>query len=187
MDNMIRMFESPNGLWYRRYHQDTKTVSRVESITRGQGWAMEGLLAMDRMIPDSIYLEKAVKLADHLLHYQQPEGYWFTRMQGTLKENGISEKGTALWSLLFYYLYERTGDERHLHAARRALAWCVRIQENGDDYHAFGGIAGVSPMSGVVFRPWFPLVCLYTCSFAGLAIIEELKIQNAWQECSGRT
>ena len=179
MDNMIAKFESPSGLWYRQYYQDTKTVSEVD-FSRGGGWAMEGLLAMDRMIPDSTYLEKAKRFADVLLRYQQADGCWFSEMKGTLHEHGVTEKGTALWSLLFYALHDRTGDERHLNAARKALSWCVRNQQAGDDYHAFGGVPGAGPGSGVVFRRWFKLSCLYAAAFAGLAAIEELKIRKAW-------
>ena len=141
---------------------------------------MEGLLAMDRIIPDSKYLEKAVRFAEVLRGHQQPDGCWLGQLNGTLRDSGITEKGTALWSLLFYHLYKRTGDDRHLDAARKALAWCLSNQQDGEDYHAFGGIPGAGPGSGVVFRRWFRLICLYTCSFVGLAVIEELKIRGEW-------
>jgi hypothetical protein len=95
-----------------------------------------------------------------------------------VERHGISEKGTALWSLHFYRLYRATGDARHLAVARRALAWCISNQYRGPDREALGGIVGMTEHSavGAGHRAWFKVACAYTTGFAALAVIEELKL-----------
>jgi hypothetical protein len=146
-------------------------------MTRGQGWAMMGLLASHRMMPEGGYLEHARRMAAHLLDAQHPEGYWAFRFDQPVHEVGISEKGTTLWSLLFYRLYRETGEARYLETARKALLWALAAQYTGEDPNAAGGIVGRSPASGVVYRRWFPLICSYTMAWHGLAILQELELK----------
>ena len=139
---------------------------------------MEGLLAMNRMYPDTIYLDYAEKMAKKLKDSQNDDGSWSFIFDGDPEEVGISEKGTALWSLLFYQLYEATGKSGYLQAARKALLWCLENQYTGPDVEAIGGLVGSTPASMVGVRQYFPASCAYTTGFFGLAILEELKIQE---------
>jgi hypothetical protein len=113
-----------------------------------------------------------------MMQDQRPDGSWLTITDGTEEEHGVSEKGTALWSLLLYQLFQQTGEPEFLAPARRALRWCLDNQYYGPDPLGLGGIPGVSPNSGVVYRAWFPMICGYTCAFAGLAIMKELEIRS---------
>lgn len=175
MDKHMKVFQREDGLWHRSY--DWITKEHVESIkmTRGLGWAMEGLLAMNRMYPDTIYLDYALKLAEKLQMEQNQNGSWSFIYDEKVEDVGISEKGTALWSLLFYQLYEATGEEQFLLTARKALTWCLENQYTGPDPEAIGGIVGSTPASMVGIRQYFPASCAYTTGFFGMAIIEELK------------
>lgn len=176
MDKHMKVFQREDGLWHRAY--DWTTGKHVETIkmTRGLGWAMEGLLAMNRMYPDTIYLEYAKKLAKNLQKSQNPDGSWSFIFDGEAQEVGISEKGTALWSLLFYQLYQATGNSDDLQTARKALSWCLENQYTGPDIEAIGGLVGSTPASMVGIREYFPASCAYTTGFFGLAILEELQI-----------
>ena len=178
MDKHMKAFQREDGLWHRSY--DWTTGKHVETIkmTRGLGWAMEGLLAMNRMYPDTIYLDYAEKMAKKLKDSQNDDGSWSFIFDGDPEEVGISEKGTALWSLLFYQLYEATGKSGYLQAARKALLWCLENQYTGPDVEAIGGLVGSTPASMVGVRQYFPASCAYTTGFFGLAILEELKIQE---------
>ena len=93
---------------------------------------------------------------------------------------GISEKGTALWSLLYYRLYHATGDQQYLTIVRRALTWCIADQYCGTDPEARGGLVGITEHSavGAGHRAFFPVTCAYTTGFAALATMEELRIQQ---------
>ena len=118
-------------------------------------------------------------MAEHLLKAQTKDGYWAFRFDQPSEAVGISEKGTALWSLLFYRLHAATKDPRHLEAARRALRWCIEQQYSGGDMEAHGSLVGVSPHSAVGYRPWFRVACAYTSGFFGLAVLEELKLTRS--------
>jgi len=142
------------------------------------GWVTEGMLAANRAVPEGPYLAVAKKQADYMLEWQKPEGDWAFIANGSVKETGISEKGTALWSYLLFELYKATHEAKYLAAAEKALAWCVRNQYVGPDPEAFGGLVGVTPHSAVGYRQFFPVECADTSGFFGLAVMEELDIQN---------
>jgi hypothetical protein len=146
-------------------------------ITRGMGWAMEGLLAAHRMKPDGGYLDRAKILAEHLLRWQHADGSWSINADRPASVVGTAEKATALWSLLFYRLYHETRDPRHLTAARKALTWGVVNQYTGPDLEARGSVVGSAHDAGVGYRAWFPLSCTYTSAFFALAAMEELRLQ----------
>lgn len=175
MDKHMKVFQREDGLWHRAYDWTTNKHVETMRMTRGLGWAMEGLLAMNRMYPDTIYLDYAEKLAKNLQKGQNADGSWSYIFDRDSKEVGISEKGTALWSLLFYQLYEATDDSDYLQTARNALSWCLENQYTGPDIEAIGGLVGSTPASMVGIREYFPASCAYTTGFFGLAILEELK------------
>jgi hypothetical protein len=176
MDKHMKAFQREDGLWHRGYDWTTRKHIETIKMTRGMGWAMEGLMAMNRMYPDTIYLDYAKKMAHFLQNGQNDDGSWSFIFDGDPREVGISEKGTALWSLLFYQLYEATGQADYLHTARKALTWCLENQYTGPDIEAIGGLVGITPASMVGIRQYFPASCAYTTGFFGLAILEELKV-----------
>jgi hypothetical protein len=182
MDKHLAIFERGgkrgtdcDGLWDRQYHFSTGQVDPTEYMTRGLGWAMEGLLAAYRCTGRQDYLDKASRMAGALIRYQQPDGSWAFKCNRSVSEAGAADKGTSLWCLLLYMLYRETHEEPVLSAARRALRWCMDNQYRGSNPHAYGGIISVSGESGITYRHWFRLCCQYTSAFFGLALLEELK------------
>jgi hypothetical protein len=178
MDKHMKVFQREDGLWHRAYDWTTGEHSETARMTRGLGWAMEGLMAMNRMYPDTIYLDYAERMAGNLQRYQNEDGSWSFIFDEDAEKVGISEKGTALWSMLFYQLYEATGKSDYLQTARKALNWCLENQYTGPDIEAIGGLVGSTPASMVGIREYFPASCAYTTGFFGMAILEELKILN---------
>lgn len=176
MDRHIGAFQREDGLWHRAYNWKTKAHVETMRMTRGLGWAMEGMLAMNRMYPDTIYLDYAIKMAKHLQDSQNDDGSWSFIFNKDPEEVGVTEKGTALWSLLFYQLYEATGQAEYLQTARKALSWCLENQYTGPDPEAIGGLVGSTSHSMVGIREYFPSSCAYTTGFFGMAILEELKV-----------
>ena len=168
-----------DGLWERGWNRKTGVMPTIR-MTRGLGWAMEGLLAADRAVPEGGYLAHARRMADQMAKWQRPDGSWVFIADQSVEKNGISEKGTALWSLLHYRLYHATGEASYLAVARKALSWCIANQYRGPDLEARGGIVGVTEHSavGAGHRAWFRVSCAYTSGFAALAAIEELKLQT---------
>ena len=178
MKQHLAKLARPDGLWERGWNRRTGVMPTIR-MTRGLGWAMEGLLAAHRAVPEGGYLPHAKRLADHMVKWQRADGSWVFIADQAVERHGISEKGTALWSLLFYRLYHATGDATYLAVARRALAWCVANQYHGPDPEAQGGIVGMTEHSavGAGHRAWFKVSCAYTTGFAALAAMEELGIQ----------
>lgn len=169
-----------DGIWERGWNRRTGVMPTIR-MTRGLGWAMEGLLAAHQAVPEGGYLTPAMRLADQMARWQLPDGSWIFIADGSVARNGISEKGTALWSLLYYRLYHATGEARYLAVARRALTWCIANQYTGADPLARGGIVGVTEHSavGAGHRAWFRVTCAYTTAFAAMAAMEELKLTAA--------
>jgi hypothetical protein len=168
-----------DGLWERGWHRRTGVMPTIR-MTRGLGWAMEGLLAAHEAVPEGGYLAHAKRMAEQMIRYQRPDGSWVFIADEAVEQHGISEKGTALWALLFYRLYHSTGEAHHLATARKALGWCLANQYRGPDPQAHGGIVGRTEHSavGAGHRAFFPITCAYTTSFAALATIEELKLHG---------
>lgn len=173
MDKHLALFEREDGLWDRQYKFDTGIVEATIGMTRGLGWAMEGLLAAHRCVPDGGYLEKARRMADYLLDYQRENGSWGFLLTDHHSDQDAADKGTALWCLLLYMLCEETGGKDYLEAARKALNWCMQQQYVGENIHARGGIISVSGESGITYRPYYRMCCQYTTGFFGLALLKE--------------
>jgi hypothetical protein len=200
--SLTSALERDDNLWDRTWHRmdparedDSWPIPGPQGVpirvptnanTRGLAWAMMGLLAAHRLLPEEGHLEAAIRMASHLLEAQDPDGHWNFLYDRSETEVGISEKGTAIWSLLLYRLHRESRDPAHLEAARRALQWCLenRLSGSGDPL-AQSGIVGRSPASGVVYRRWFPLICTYTMSFYGNALLAELQSRREtlpWSE-----
>ncbi len=179
MQEHLKKLSRPDGLWERGWHQKTGVQPTIK-MTRGLGWAMEGLLAAHRSNPKGPYLELAKKMANRMQAWQQADGHWNFITDEPVEKVGISEKGTALWSYLLYQLYAATGEPKYLAMARKSLTWCLANQYQGADRQAYGGIIGKTIHSavGAAFRPWFPITCAYTSAFFSLAIMEELKLSK---------
>lgn len=194
IDKLLKFFQREDGLWERTYHHHSPDresfgfngkvkcgdyyKNPANCNTRGAAWAMEGLISAYTMLKEEKYLDYAEKMADHLLKWQQQDGFWYFLFDKSGKDKAISEKGTAVWSHLFYRLYDITENENHLLAARKALKWLIKKQYNGVDNRATGGIVGSSPHSGVVYRQWFPMITTYTMDFFGISILEELSLSD---------
>jgi hypothetical protein len=178
MDRHLAVFDRSDGLWNRQYRFSTDAVDPTMYMTRGLGWAMEGLLAAWRCTGDKCYLSKAALMAAEMIKNQQPDGSWNFKIDHSAEEAGVADKGTALWCLLLYQLYQESQDDTILKSARKALRWCMDNQYVGDNPHAHGGIISVSGESGITYRSWFRLCCQYTSAFFGLALLEEIKWQS---------
>lgn len=178
IDQHLLKLQRKDGLWERGWNKNTG-IMPADFNTRGMGWAMEGLLAANRAVPDGGYLELAKRMAEHLIEWQTPSGCWAWTANRPASEVGIAEKGTALWSYLFYQLYSATGDRRHLEVARASLTWCIQNQYTGPDPQAHGGLVGVNPQSAVGYRSWFRVSCAYASGFFGLAALEELNLATS--------
>jgi hypothetical protein len=175
LGQLLRHLERPDGLWERNYWRHSKTIQPFSANTRGMGWAMEAVTSAWRMGLGDEYLKKSKLMADFMLRNQHEDGCWSFVCTEPKESQGVSEKGTPLWSVLLYRLYDMCHEEQYLNGARKALRWCVRNQYFGGDTDGWGGLVGCSPASGVTYRKYFNLSCFYAVGFFALALLEELK------------
>jgi hypothetical protein len=184
MEKHMLKFQNDNGLWNRSWSIGENKALPPLKMTRGTGWTMEGMLAMNEMYPDTIYLEYAIKMADQLVENQNPDGSWnfvFDAPEGD-KTAIPTDKGTPLWSLLMYRIYQTTKKSKYLQSARKALVWCLDNLYSGPDPEAIGSIVGRTNASMVGYRFFFDATCAYSTGFLGLAILEEIKIKEKESE-----
>jgi hypothetical protein len=175
MDTHLAKLERSDGRWECRWLRAENKAVEVDCRTRGAAWAMEGLLSCARVMPEGPYVEKAKSMASHLLKWQHDDGHWNHRYTMPEDISGISEKGTAVWSILLSRLYDFTGDKAHLDSSRKALSWCLKNQEAGGDYLANGGMISWNYESGVTYRRWFPMICTYATAFLCTAACMEYE------------
>ncbi|WP_321290531.1 hypothetical protein [uncultured Sunxiuqinia sp.] len=91
LDGLIHVLEDPSGLWYRNFHRNqadhtddcwptgrpvgSPILMKDGQTSRGNGWAMIGLLSAHQMMPEgNYYLKKAITLADNVIDKQLEDG-----------------------------------------------------------------------------------------------------------------
>jgi hypothetical protein len=106
---LLDAFQREDGLWETWVHEGSDSVSSCNYFTKSFGYSAEGLMAVHEAFPEGGYLERAEKIAEHLLKAQAEDGTWTVRWDRPAEEVGITDKGTALWALLFLRLFKMTG------------------------------------------------------------------------------
>lgn len=178
VDLLLATFQREDGLWETNLNDESDTLAPCNYFTKSFGYNAEGLIAVHEALPEGGYLERAEKMADYVLKAQAEDGSWTVRWDCSAEEVGITEKGTALWALLFLRLFKITGKEKYHAAAMKALEWCMDNQYFGDDSAAVGGIVARSWTSGILFRHWFDMVTTYSMAFFGNALVESLEMEE---------
>lgn len=176
VNRLLVAFKREDGLWDTWIHVDDDSVAKCNYFTKSFGYCVEGLMEAHIALPKGGFLEQAEKISELVLEAQFDDGSWAVRWDRTAEEVGITDKGTALWALLFTRLYKVTKNEKYKTAGDRAIDWCMKHQYFGDDLMARGGIVGRAWTSGIVYRHWFDMITTYTMGFYGNAVVESLDI-----------
>lgn len=140
---------------------------------KGHAWVVEGYLEAYRLVGDAKYLELARTLSDLVIESQHADGYWTYAFKQPGPGDLRDDKGTAIWAYFFYDMYRETKEPRYLAAARAAVGWCLRHQHFGDDPDLNGAVVNENSMAYVRRRP---MTILYTNTFFGLALLQELSL-----------
>ena len=172
LDSHLQHMGGKNGLLQRAWMRDENKAVWEPDI-KGHAWVLEGYLDAYRLTGEDKYLRLARSLADQVLACQGDDGAWTYVFHKPTAKDPQDDKATAIWAYLLYDFYHITHDERHLAAARAALGWCLRHQYHGDDPHLDGGILTVNAMAYIRRRP---MTILYSTTFFGLALLEELAL-----------
>lgn len=172
LDSHLDHMGRPSGMLARAWlREEDKGI--WDADIKGHAWVIEGYLDAHRLSGDRKYLELARQLAERVMAYQGDDGGWTYLFKRPGPEDMIDDKGTAIWAYLFYDLYKTTWDLKYLTAGRQALGWCLRHQWRGNDAQFDGAIVNPNGMAYVRRRP---MTILYTTTFFGLALLEELGL-----------
>lgn len=174
MKRYVRQFKLDSGFYGQNYRPETGVDGNL--FARGQGWALEGLLACIRGgVNREEYLAEAQNLAD-LLAANQNTGGSFSWSLGdgrpdeqTKRDTGDCEKGTAVLAWLFMEMYMLVKKESYLRAAAKALNWCSE-QIKTDAGEGYGGIAAAGICSGITGLPFLEVATGYANAFYLMAL-----------------
>jgi hypothetical protein len=174
LDSHLKHMGRESGLLARAWMREEDKELWDPDI-KGHAWVIEGYLDAHRLSGDTKYLELARQLAERVMECQAEDGSWTYLFKRPEPGDAIDDKGTAIWAYLFYDLYKSSKNPAHLAAGRRALGWCLRQQYRGDDPNLDGAILNTNSMAYVRRRP---MTILYSTTFFGLALLEELALEE---------
>lgn len=175
--NGVRFIEShlehmsqPKGFLDRGWDRATGNAF-WDADVKGHLWVLLGYLDAYRLNGDKRYLELARALGNEIAAAQGDDGAWTDAFHPPADGDRINDRAIAMGAWMFYELYRLGGDDAHLATARRALTWCLRHQDFGDNPDLFGAIPNETPMAHLAPRQ---MTILYTTQFFGLALLAEL-------------
>jgi hypothetical protein len=123
----------------------------VAPFTHTIAYAIRGFLEAGRLLGEQRYQETAARAADAVLDHVRQDGW----IPGQIDENGQSRAryccltGNCQLAIIWLKLYESTGSERYLDAAKRALGFVMAHQDVATSNPALhGAIKGSQPIWG---------------------------------------
>ena len=134
----IASFLTTDGFFRWTWPKNILRRSR-KVFSRGQAWALDGLIAAYQATGEGYYLTIAENCADVLLRSQSSDGSW-SYILGQ-PSTGPCNKGTPLIAYQFLSLFQYKRDFRLKASAIRALEWCAENQRKDvDNPYTHGGI-----------------------------------------------
>jgi uncharacterized protein YyaL (SSP411 family) len=181
MDRFIEQFRLDTGFYGQNYTPASGATRTI--FSRGEGWAIEGLLASYRSTQEPLYLKEALRLARLMMDQQNDDGSWsfFQGYDGwpdpaDKAGTGICEKGTPVLAYFFLAVYELDHSQTcFLESADKALAWC-EANMSQDSGLGYGGIKARSLNSGITGLPFLTTATGYANAFYILAKIKRMGI-----------
>lgn len=174
MKRYIRQFKLDNGFFGQNYRPEKGVDSNL--FARGQGWALEGLLAcIKEGVNKEEYLAQAESLADLIVANQNVSGSFSWSMGDydpstqMKQDTGDCEKGTAVLAWLLMELYLFLKKESYLVCAKKAIDWCSNHIKT-DVREGVGGIAAAGICSGITGLPFLEVATGYANAFYLMAL-----------------
>lgn len=145
-----------------------KVKGKEYIFTRGQGWALDGLISGYRLLDDSRYLSAALRLAAVLRQTQNPNGSWHYNLYDPA--SGEDAKAVAVIAFHLLQLFEITNDRLLHDSSIMALDWCCKHQiVDGDDF-AVGGIASHTIEGAIAGKRDASVIFSYTVAYYMMAV-----------------
>lgn len=141
-DAVRRMFEVAHRQAEILRHESGgwRSPGEFDANARWPAYLVLGYLHGWRFFGEDAYRRRADEGLRHLLQAQRPDGHfpWFHRSYGGVSGEDC-QFDTGIAGRAFAEAYRETGEERYLHASRRAAEWLMAlpISEN-NNYNMFG-------------------------------------------------
>jgi len=120
-------------------------------FSRGQAWAMDGLISSYLLLNEEYLLELCEECAKTMINFQTKEGGWY--YLADCPETGFCNKGTPILAYHLIRLSKLTGNIIYREAAERAVAWCEKNQYHNNDSWAKGGIVSWNTEGCIINNP----------------------------------
>ncbi len=169
-EDFINRFFSPKGYFYARW--ESPNFLRKIIFTRGQAWALDGIIAAYLGLKDPRYIETALHCSRFLTDRQKQDGSWNYHRNPPV---GPCSKAIPILAYHFLRLYRICGDKSLYQAARRSLDWCEKNQYRGSDPRALGGIHGQNEEGCIVGVRGVDNIFTYANAYYVMAL-------NLWNE-----
>lgn len=138
----------------------------MDHYTRGQAWALEGLINASEMLPDDKFERIAVSVAQTLCDTQRQDGGWNYLLDD--EYSGEDNKGTPVIAYQLARLGKMTGNEDFLHAADRGIHWCEANQSRQAG-KGYGGIRAWNREGNIVGERYATTAFSYATAYYLLA------------------
>ena len=133
------------------YFRNCAFTPGAAPFTHTIAYAIRGFLESARLLRDARYEEIAVRAADAMLEHVRDDGW----IPGQIDEDGRSAAryccltGNCQLAIIWFKLYQSTGSERYLDAAKRSLGFVMEHQDLSTSNPALrGAIKGSHPIWG---------------------------------------
>jgi len=131
-------------------------------FSRGQAWALEGLIPAYKVLKSEKIREILYKTVDTLLRNQLKNGAWAYNLSKPLL--GEDCKGVPVIAKNLMDLNELFPDERILGAATAALSWCIK--HTASEGPAEGGIFSFNMEGAIVYHHYTTTAFVYSSAYA---------------------
>jgi rhamnogalacturonyl hydrolase YesR len=138
----------------------------TDYYTRGQAWALEGLINASELLSDSKFERIAIRVAQTLCDNQRNDGGWDYLLDN--EYSGEDNKGTPVIAYQLARLGMMTDNEEFLHAADRGIHWCEANQSRQAG-KGYGGIRAWNREGNIVGERYATTAFSYATAYYLLA------------------
>lgn len=141
---------------------DSQNKKQGGMFSRGQAWALEGLIPAYRLLKSDSLRKVIEDTIDNLIKHQNKDGSWPYNLTRVLMGNDC--KGVPVIAMCLYEWYSMTNDQRILSSVIRAYKWCCShtlIEGPGR-----GGIFSFDVEGGIVKDMYSSCAFVYASAYA---------------------
>lgn len=143
------LYDSKNKSFWRIWYSNRSTAK--ELFSRGQGWALDGVISAYEVTGAERYAEVINGVADTLVQYQHTDGFWSYILDKP--SSGDCSKATPILAYHLMRAYRAFGKESWFESARKAVEGCRKsVDLDKTDRRVYGGVHRPS-VEGCMFGP----------------------------------